>query len=94
MNTEKGITLNLVLTHHWFDEIAAGRKRIEYREIKPHWTRLIWDRRDKITHVKFQRAYNNTAPEIIYRVTFIDKGMCPYTGWTGKFYFITFTEEE
>ena len=25
-------TRHLVLTYHWFDEIAAGRKKVEYRE--------------------------------------------------------------
>ena len=27
--TGSGITLHLVLTHHWFDETEAGRKRVE-----------------------------------------------------------------
>ena len=29
--------LQLVLKKKWFDMIASGEKREEYREIKPHW---------------------------------------------------------
>lgn len=30
-------TLDLVLKHKWFDMIACGEKKEEYREIKPFW---------------------------------------------------------
>lgn len=30
-------TLDLVLKHHWYDMIASGEKKEEYREIKPYW---------------------------------------------------------
>ena len=37
-------TLDLVLKHHWYDMIASGEKKEEYREIKPYWIkRLIGD---------------------------------------------------
>jgi len=26
----------------WFDEILAGTKKFEYREIKPYWTRRLF----------------------------------------------------
>ena len=36
--------LTLVLTHKWFDAIASGYKREEYREIKPYYiSRLCED---------------------------------------------------
>ena len=33
--------LDLVLKDKWYDMIAAGIKREEYREIKPYWTKRI-----------------------------------------------------
>jgi hypothetical protein len=32
-------TLHLTLQHKWFDLIKSGKKREEYRELKPHWFR-------------------------------------------------------
>ena len=35
--------LDLSLTYHWYDEIAAGRKKEEYRARKPfYWKRFIY----------------------------------------------------
>lgn len=40
-------TLHLVLTAKWYDMIASGEKKEEYREIKPYWVnRLLRVRRD------------------------------------------------
>jgi len=37
-------TLHLTLKKRWFDMIASGEKKEEYREIKPYWIkRLISD---------------------------------------------------
>lgn len=37
-------TLDLILKHHWYDMIASGEKKEEYREIKPYWIkRLVSD---------------------------------------------------
>lgn len=36
------LTLFLVLTAHWYNMIASGKKPYEYRDIKPYWmNRLI-----------------------------------------------------
>ena len=86
----EAVVLHLVLTHHWFDEMIAGRKWTEYRKVTPHWTRLIWDRRDKITHARFSRGY--TAQRIIRRVEQITIGPCPYDGWPGQYYRIDLGE--
>lgn len=37
--TEK--TLQLTLMKEWFDQIEAGTKTVEYREIKPYWTKRL-----------------------------------------------------
>jgi hypothetical protein len=31
--------ITATIKREWLREIAAGRKRVEYREIKPYWTR-------------------------------------------------------
>ena len=78
------LVLHLVLTGHWFDEMTAGRKNIEYRRCTPHWRRLLWDRRRSITHARFSRGY--TSRTILRPVLAVDCGGCPYDGWDGRFY--------
>jgi hypothetical protein len=34
---EGSSVLHLVVTKHWFDEIASGRKKEDFREIKKYW---------------------------------------------------------
>lgn len=68
--------LDLVLMYRWYDMIASGIKKEEYREIKAHWIKrftgfdtLLFSYRngyEKInrfgyTHVRFHRAYTNTT---------------------------------
>lgn len=35
--------LDLSLTYHWYDEIASGRKKYEYREITPFYMKRLID---------------------------------------------------
>lgn len=84
--------LHLVLTHHWYDLTERGEKRIEYRVMTPRWKRLIWDRRDAITHIRFSRGY--TKRTIEYSVEKIDVGTCPTLGWSGDFYRIHFSQND
>ena len=88
--TEQRVVLHLVLTYHWFDEIMAGRKIIEYRAMSPHWKRLIWDRRNQIAKVRFQRGFERDPLRTARSVTKIDIGPCPYAGWSGDYYRIHF----
>lgn len=76
--------ISLVLTYHWFDEMAAGRKDIEYRAVKPYWRRRIWNRRHELTRALFSRAYS--ATRLNREIIRIDIGPCPYPGWRGKYY--------
>jgi hypothetical protein len=87
--TDPQITLRLVLTHHWFDETASGRKVTEYRAMTDWWRRLIWDRREQIHAVRFDRGYSKR--KITRKVTRIDIGPCPIPGWSGNFYRVHFT---
>ena len=80
----KDITLNMVLTYHWFDEMVAGRKDVEYRAMTPHWKRLIWDRRERLLDARFSRGYTKTT--ITRPILEIDIGPCPYEGWEENYY--------
>lgn len=82
--------LHLVLTHHWYDETAAGHKRIEYRCMKPRWMRLIYERRDMIKRVRFSRGYTRTTQT--FAVDKIDLGPCPIPGWSGQYFRIHFSD--
>jgi hypothetical protein len=86
------VLLHLVLTYHWYDETAHGSKRIEYREMTPRWRKLIFDKRDEITHVRFARGY--TATMQTYEVEKIDVGSCPIDGWNDQYYRIHFSRTQ
>ena len=81
----RGRMLNLVLTYHWYDEIASGRKNIEYRAMSKKWMRDIWDKRGNViaNGVRFQRGYTQTS--MICEIDDIDIGPCPYEGWDGEY---------
>ena len=57
--------LHLTLHRKWFKQILSGIKKIEYREIKPYWTKRLFDsegnplRYDKII---FKNGYNKDCP--------------------------------
>ena len=82
-------TLHLVLTHHWYDATKNKMKRVEYRSMSAHWTRQIWDKREKIGHVRFARGYTKITQT--FKVNKIDIGTCPIEGWDGYFYRIHFS---
>jgi len=50
--------LFLIVSKKWFDMIASGEKKEEYRRCCPHWDRLIFD--ETPTEVLFQLGYNKT----------------------------------
>lgn len=52
--------LNLTILKEWFDLIACGKKKKEYRDIKPYWTkRLVGKSFDEI---HFKNGYNKNSP--------------------------------
>ena len=83
--------LHLVLTHHWYDAIESGRKRIEYRELSHHWHKRIWMKRKEIKKVTFARSY--TSITLTFDVVKIDVGECPYDGFDGKYIRVHFIDE-
>ncbi len=54
-------TLHLTLMKEWFDQILAGTKKIEYREIKPYWTKRLFDdggNAKKFDIIEFRNGYS------------------------------------
>lgn len=84
------MNLHLVLTRHWFDLIASGEKTVEYRAMTPYWRKRIWDKRESLIgeSVTFARGY--TKQTITRRIVAIDTGPCPYDGWGGEYYRVSF----
>jgi len=65
METEK--ILHLTLMKKWFDEILAGTKTIEYRDIKLYWTKRLFDEKgDPIRYdiIFFRNGYAKDCPKM------------------------------
>jgi hypothetical protein len=57
--------LHLTLKRKWFDLIASGQKKYEYRQDKPYWqTRLVKDDGfgKEFDIVRFKNGYSKNAP--------------------------------
>ena len=63
--------LHLNLKKRWFDLIAKGIKREEYREIKPYWHIRFEKEYDAIL---FRNGYQKDAPELLMELKDITKG--------------------
>jgi len=49
--------LHLTLKKKWFDMIASGEKKEEYREVKPYWiNRLTWHEYHKLGEIEMIHA--------------------------------------
>jgi hypothetical protein len=55
--------LHLTLEREWFDDIARGVKRKEFRQYKPYWKKRLEGRSYDV--VKFRNGYASNAPEMI-----------------------------
>ena len=59
--------LQLTLMKEWFDQILDGKKTVEYREIKPYWTKRLVDVNGnpvKYDAVFFRNGYNHGCPRM------------------------------
>lgn len=52
--------LHLTLHKRWFDAIASGDKKEEYREIKPFWIKRLEGR--AYDQIHFRNGYHSNAP--------------------------------
>lgn len=73
--------LHLTLKKQWFDMIASGVKREEYRELKPYWHKRLSKQYDII---RFRNGYATDAPtmdvelkELLSGLGIIDWGAPP-----------------
>ena len=58
--------LHLTLKKKWFDLIASGKKRREYRECKPYWEKRLLHGPDgepnEYDEIHFRNGYRKDAP--------------------------------
>lgn len=66
--------ITTTIKREWLREIAAGRKRIEYREIKPYWTRRLEEVQVPFL-LRLINGMQSKAPE----VTVLVKRVCKNT---------------
>ncbi|MEA1909573.1 MAG: ASCH domain-containing protein [Patescibacteria group bacterium] len=52
--------LHLTLKKKWFDQIAEGKKIVEYREVKPYWNKRLKGK--KFDEIYFRNGYSSSAP--------------------------------
>jgi hypothetical protein len=55
--------LHLTLRREFFAAIAAGKKRTEYRKVKPYWRKRLEDRDYDV--VMFRNGYARDAPDML-----------------------------
>ena len=48
------------LKKEWYEKIRSGEKRIEYREVKPYWTKRFWHEGGSLTFDTISYDYEAT----------------------------------
>ena len=62
-----GKILYLNLYKKWFLQILSGKKKEEYRNLTPYWTKRLLDedgKPKKYDFIVFRNGYNKNAPEM------------------------------
>lgn len=71
-------TLKIVIKKQWFDDIASGKKKIEYREVKPFWESRLYDstgKKRQYKEIEFINGYNADARRMVTKYEgFFKKG--------------------
>lgn len=65
--------LHLTLERQWFDMIASGVKREEYREMKPYWHKRLSGQRFDAVH--FRNGYSANAPAMLVELRGLESGL-------------------
>lgn len=65
-------TLYLTLKRKWFDMIASGEKREEYREVKRYWNDRLMKDYDEVV---FRNGYIKGCPELKAEIKSIGLGI-------------------
>jgi hypothetical protein len=71
--------LSLPINKKWFDMILSGEKKEEYRQIKPHWTSRIVDKKEStikdFQYINFRNGYNPKSPFMVVECKGIEVGV-------------------
>ena len=76
MKIDNKASLKIVIKKQWFDEIASGKKKIEYREVKPFWQSRLYDangKKRKYDNIEFINGYNVDAKRMFTKYEGFDK---------------------
>ena len=65
--------LHLTLKKQWFDMIASGEKREEYRQLKPHWHKRLNNK--SYDAICFKNGYSKDAPKMVVELDGIMKSL-------------------
>ena len=65
--------LHLTLKKQWFDMIASGEKREEYREMKPYWHKRLLNK--KYDAISFRNGYRKNAPIMLIELKMLLSGL-------------------
>ena len=67
--------LHLTLKKQWYDMIASGVKKEEYREMKPYWHKRLMNRKTPYTHIQFRNGYNPDSPRMMVEFNGLMSGL-------------------
>ena len=84
--------LILPMKRCWFVSVWKGEKTVEYREVKPYWTKRIGNWVDEycFKFVEMRLGYKRDTLAMMLHVYRADIGKCPYEGWDGDYYRLHF----
>jgi len=71
----------------WFDEILSGKKKIEYREIKPYWTKRLFNEDGtpkEYDVISFRNGYIKDARKMIVEFKGVRRGEESYEIMLGR----------
>jgi hypothetical protein len=80
--------LHLTLKAKWFDMIASGEKKEEYREIRPYWDKRLCGK--EYAYILFRNGYSKNARSMLVHCYWIDAGS-GFEIWgaeSGKHYYV------
>lgn len=63
----EGKILKATICKKYFDLILSGKKKIEYRDIKPFWTKRLYDDAGNLKDydlIELRNGYNKDSPKI------------------------------
>lgn len=86
MNMTK--TLHLLLKKKWFDMIASGEKKEEYRDIKEYWTKRLEGK--SYDQIHFRNGYSKDSRTMLVECKGIsvDEGKLNWGGVRGQRCFV------